>query len=144
MGKKRIAELMQQLEREQQVDIKNAAGIYAVAQVAVHQLSQQSAQEPNSNPVPDHSLAPFRFNPSLELNKGLKKSELLARYGSYQNCRRAAKDLGLHFTKTPSWEQLGQALHHAETLQYLVNQYFESYPTTLPGVSICLPLSQKV
>ena len=138
MGKKRITELFHQLEREQQKDIKNSAKIYAVAQVAVHQLAEQSTQEPSSSSVLNRSVAPLRANPSL----GIEKSALLERYGTYQDCRRAAKNLGLHFTKTPSWEQLSQALSHAEALQSLVNQYFESYPATLSGVSICLPLPQ--
>jgi hypothetical protein len=131
MGKQRIAKLLNQLESNQQDDLKNAAAIYAVAQVAVNQLDSQSFQAPSSV-----ALLPPSAPPNLD------KTDLLRLYGSYNGCRKAAKNVGIKFETTPSWQQLAQAFSYAEALKLLTLQYLEAYPAPdLKQVTITLHLS---
>jgi hypothetical protein len=131
MGKQRIAELLNQLETNQRDDLKNAAAIYTVAQVAVNQLDSQSSQAPSSV-----ALLP----PSAPQN--LDRTELLRLYGSYNGCRKAARNAGIKFETTPSWQQLAQAFSYAEALKFLTLQYLEAYPAPdLKQVTIALRLS---
>lgn len=130
MGKQRIGELLNQLETNQQSDLKNAAAIYAVAQVAVNQLASQPVQEQPSATLPPPT--PPHWD----------KAKLLQLYGSYNGCRKAAKNLGIKFGATPSWQQLAQAFSYTKALQSLTSQYLEAYPApNLKRVIITLHLS---
>lgn len=126
MGKKRINQLLDQLKENQQADLQNAAAIYTVAQVAVSKLAEQPVE--TSLQVESSSKAALLPAPSI-----LSKSELLARYGSYNGCRRAAKQAGIKFKKTPSWLQLTAALSQAAEIQTVVDNYIKSHPQ--PGLS---------
>jgi hypothetical protein len=129
MGKQRIAELLSQLETNQQKDLKNASAIYAVAQVAVNQLISQ--------PLEDQLL--IALPPSAPPN--WDKATLLELYGSYNGCRKAAKEIGIKFGTTPSWQQLAQAFSYAEALKQLTIHYLEIYPAPdLKQVTISLHL----
>jgi hypothetical protein len=133
MGKQRIAQLLGQLESDQQKDLKNSAAIYAVAQVAVNQLGDSSPQSSEIKSLSALSSEPL----------GLDKAELLQRYGSYNGCRKAAKALGIQFGTTPSWQQLTQAFSYAEALQHLTYRYLHTYPSAaLKGVTVRLNLSE--
>ncbi|WP_404783650.1 hypothetical protein [Altericista sp. CCNU0014] len=130
MGKQRIAELLNQLETDRQKDLKNSAAIYAVAQVAVNRLASQLPPEQ----LPSALLPPAPSN--------WDKTKLLQLYGSYNGCRKAAKDLGIKFATSPSWLQLAQAFSYAEALQHLAHRYLETYPApNLKQVTIGLRLS---
>lgn len=136
MGKQRIAQLLNQLESERQKDLKNSAAIYAVAQVAVNQLATAQPSDPLSQNSESRSLTALPLAPPE-----LGKVELLQRYGSYNGCRKAAKNLGIHFSTTPSWQQLAQAFSYAEALQHLTNCYLDAYPSAaLKGVTLRLYL----
>lgn len=117
MGKKRITELLEQLKDNQQQDIENAAAIYTVAQVAVNELRNQGT-EPELSELPALPAAPFT----------LDKAELLRKHGSYNGCRKAAKEYGIKFSRTPSWEQLSAAFAYAEAFQQVINDYMGTYP----------------
>jgi hypothetical protein len=137
MGKQRIAQLLNQLESDQQKDLKNSAAIYAVAQVAVNQLAATQKTDPSSQSSESRSLRASLPSPS-----GLDKVELLRRYGSYNECRKAAKNLGIQFRITPSWQQLSQAFSYAEALQHFTDNYIDTYPSVaLEGVTVRLRLS---
>lgn len=132
MGKKRIAQLLEQFEDNQQQDLQNAAKIFTVAQVAVNGLSSRDAD--TSVATPTLALPPS----PVELNK----AELLQRYGSYNECRKAAKAQGIRFSRSPSWSQLVAAFSYAESLKQLVHTYIQQYPASeLQGISLELPLS---
>lgn len=137
MGKQRIAQLLNQLESDRQKDLKNSAAIYAVAQVAVNQLADYQRAEPSPQSPESRDLTalpPASFH--------LDKAALLERYGSYNGCRRAAKDFGLQFSATPSWPQLTQAFSYHEALQHLTSRYLATYPSpALKGVTVRLALS---
>jgi hypothetical protein len=136
MGKQRIAQLLNQLESDRQKDLKNSAAIYAVAQVAVNQLAAVQQSEPLSQSSESRSLTALPPSPPK-----LDKVELLQRYGSYNECRKAAKNLGIHFITTPSWQQLAQAFSYAEALQHLTDRYLDAYPSAaLKGVTLRLCL----
>ncbi len=117
MGKKRIAQLLDQLQTNHEADLKNAAQIFTVAQVAVNQLSQQA--EMHSNALPAKPFQP----PST-----LDKAALKQRYGSFNGCRKAAKQLGIQFHGTPSWAQLVAAFSYFDALQSLVHNYTTAFP----------------
>lgn len=126
MGKRRVTQLLHQLKTNQQQELHNAAAIYTVAQVAVNELQEQSQDSTNA------ALPPA---PSLD------KAELLRRYSSYNGCRTAAKNKGIKFQQTPSWQQLITAFGYAEACQQLLHIYTEAYPRPeLQGVTIELPL----
>lgn len=128
MGKKRITQLLEQLEGNQQKDLQNAAAIFTVAQVAVNELSDQAA-EPTVPPTPALPPSPVE----------LDKAELLRQYGSYNGCRQAAKAQGIRLGRSPRWEQLIAAFSYfsyIESLRQLTQAYVEQYPSSeLKGIS---------
>lgn len=115
MGRKRINQLLDQLNANHQADLQNAASIFTVAQVAIHQLEDQQTGSPSVNP---YSLAPH----------SLDKNELKQQYGSYNACRNAAKQKGIRFKRTPTWDQLVVAFTYFETLQNLIQTYMAEHP----------------
>ncbi|MEA5567594.1 hypothetical protein [Anabaena sp. UHCC 0399] len=117
MGKKRITQLLEGLKENQLHELHNSAAIYTVAQVAVNELQQQSLQitEPPIAALPS----------TLEI---IDKTELLKQYGSYRACRKAAKERGIKFSRTPSWEQLAVAFTYADAFQQIIKSYVETYP----------------
>ncbi|QOV21380.1 hypothetical protein [Anabaenopsis elenkinii] len=117
MGKKRLNQLLEVLKDNYQRDLHNSAAIYTVAQVAVNELDQEVYQ---SNETP---IAALPFAPNL-----IDKDQLLQQYGSYNGCRQAAKERGIKFSRTPSWEQLAAALSYAEILQKIIRNYVTTYP----------------
>lgn len=117
MGKKRITQLLEGLKENQLQELHNSAAIYTVAQVAVNELQQQSLQI---------DQPPIAALPStLQITD---KAQLLEKYGSYNACRKIAKDQGIKFSRTPSWEQLAAALSYAEAFQQIIETYVETYP----------------
>jgi len=132
MGKKRVTQLLEQLKVQQQQDVQNAAAIFTVAQVAVNELKEQAAQE---QVPPVAALPPAPTTAS--------KAQLLQRYDSYNGCRSAAKQRGIKFSRTPSWEQLIAAFGYIEACQAIVNAYLEAHPNTkLQGVTFELKIGQ--
>lgn len=122
MGKKRITQLLDQLQSNHQAELQNAAAVFTVAQVAVNQLEQQSMEE---------TIA------LLPPAQPIDKNELKQRYGSFNACRAAASKQGIHFKKTPTWEQLATAIAYFESIQALIHAYLSQHPTTqLHGLSI--------
>ncbi|MBF2074652.1 MAG: hypothetical protein IGS50_12940 [Synechococcales cyanobacterium C42_A2020_086] len=139
MGKRRIAQLLEQLKDNQQHDLHNTAAIFTVAQVAVNQLDQlESAPQPvtalpaaEGNRSPDLPAAPA----TLDI------AELKRRYGSHKECRRAAKQRGITFRKTPSWQQLSVAFAYLDAVEQMVQGYLSTYPSSdLQGVTLQLRL----
>jgi hypothetical protein len=122
MGKKRVAQLLAQLKENQEKDIENAAGIYTVAKVAVDALAQPEEAQTDA--------------PSLPTQPPITKQELLARYGSFNGCRAAAKKQGIKFSKTPSWEKLETAFSHQRAVKEIIQNYLANFPKNqLQGVS---------
>jgi len=122
MGKKRITQLLDQLQSNHQAELQNAAAIFTVAQVAVNQLEQQSIEE---------AIAPLP--PATPIDR----HELKRRYGSFNACRAAASKQGIRFKKTPTWEQLATAFAYFEAIQSLVHTYLSQHPSThLHGLSM--------
>lgn len=117
MGKKRITQLLEDLKENYQRDLHNSAAIYTVAQVAVNELKNQSFQ------INEPPIAALPFAPNL-----LDKDQLIKQYGSYNACRKAAKERGIKFSRTPSWEQLAAALSYAEVLQQMITSHLSTYP----------------
>ncbi|MFQ4142602.1 hypothetical protein [Chlorogloeopsis sp. ULAP02] len=118
MGKKRITKLLEDLKENQQQELHNAATIYTVAQIAVNelQLSQDSQmQKPTIAALPS----------ALEK---IDRTQLLKQYGSYNGCRQAAKEKGIKFSRTPSWEQLTAAFSYAEAFEKIIEAYMKMYP----------------
>ncbi len=125
MGKKRITQLLEQLKHNQQQDIQNAAAIYTVAQVAVNELQAQVEQMEPPPPA------------ALSAASTLTKADLERRYGSYNGCRKAAKQLGIRFQGTPRWPQLVRGFEYYETIQQLVSLHMAAHPAPdLVGVRI--------
>jgi hypothetical protein len=124
MGKKRIHQLLTQMKENQQADLRNAAAIYTVAQVAVNKLEAiASADAPDSvRAIASASPAPAlpAAMPTL-----LTQAELLQRYGSYNGCRSAAQKQGIHFSKSPSWPQLIAAFSYADPIRQRVQDYVQ-------------------
>ena len=122
MGKKRITQLLDQLQSNHQADLQNAATIFTVAQVAVNQLEQQSTEAAIA------TLPPAR---------PIDKNELKQRYGSFNACRAAASKQGIRFRKTPTWEQLATAFAYFEVIQILIHSYLVQHPSShLHGLSM--------
>jgi len=123
MGRKRITQLLDQLQSNYDADLQNAAAIFTVAQVAINQLEQQVAE-----PVAIASLAP-----AIQLSE----EDLKKRYGDYQACRRAAKQQGIYFRRTPSMKQLAAAFAYYEACEKLIQEYLKHQPdSALHGVSM--------
>ena len=130
MGKKRVTQLLQQLKENQQQELQNAASIFTVAQVAVNELQAEVSQET------EQAVAALTSAPIL-----LDKTELIRRYGPYNGCRKAAKDKGIKFSRTPTWNQLISAFSYFEACRQLIQSYVETHPNPdLKGVSIQLKL----
>lgn len=128
MGKQRIAELLTQLRDNQSQDVENAAAIYTVAQVAVNALDETA--EPHSSGTAQ-----------LPASVTVSKAELLERYGSFNGCRRAAKELGIRFPKTPSWSALEAAFSYHQVFHDLIQQSFAAKPNKhLAGVTFEITL----
>lgn len=123
MGKQRMTELLTQLRENQAKDAENAAAIYTVAQVAVNALAESD---------PD-AVEVSRQLPAAAI---VSKAELLEQYGSFNNCRRAAKEKGIRFSKTPSWKALEAAFGHQKIFSALVQDYLAANPNQhLKGVT---------
>lgn len=124
MGKKRINQLLAQIKENQQADLRNAAAIYTVAQVAVDEL-EAIASADSLDSV--RAIAPAPPAPALPaaVPTLLTQTDLLQRYGSYNGCRSAAKKLGIHFSKSPSWPQLIAAFSYADPIRQLVQDYVQ-------------------
>lgn len=81
---------------------------------------------------------------SLALNAAcqpqlLAVEELKQRYGSYQQCRKVASQLGVRFATTPTWTQLAVSISHALYLQQFWQDYCTQYPELLQSESqFCL------
>ena len=137
MGKKRVTQLLDQLKENRQQELQNAASIFTVAQVAVNELqANESRAEASSETKTEPAIAALPSAPIL-----LDKAELLGRYGSYNGCRKAAKDKGIKFSRSPSWNQLITAFSYFEACQQLIHAYVETHTNRdLKGVSIELKL----
>lgn len=126
MGKKRINQLLNQLKENRQAELRNAATIYAVAQVAVNELEAIApAVTPEAATAVQWAIAPAPSTPTLPSvgPTALTQADLLQRYGSYNGCRSAAKKLGIHFPKSPSWPQLIAAFSYADVFRQLIQAY---------------------
>ncbi|MGQ9872719.1 hypothetical protein [Leptodesmis sp.] len=123
MGRRRITQLLDQLQANQEADLQNAAAIFTVAQVAVSQLEQQTSGD---------SVEIAALPPTTPMNK----EELRQRYGSHHACRNAAKQKGIHFQKTPTWEELAEAFTYFEAFENLIQDYLKRHPPGLRGVSM--------
>lgn len=124
MGKKRIAQLLDQLHENHQADVENSATIFTVAQVAVNHLAAASDQIQPNLPI----LPPARL---------VNREELKRRYGSFNACRTAAKQAGIRFSGHATWDQLEAAFSYFESLQNLIQSYMDSHPNPkLQGVSM--------
>lgn len=131
MGKQRVQQLLDQLKENQAKDIENAAAIYTVAQVAVNALHEST----------DESSAPQLSAAALPAVASIAKADLLERYGSFNGCRKAAKELGIKFSKTPSWATLEAAFSYRKACRQLIQSYLTAYPNEhLNNVSLELPL----
>jgi hypothetical protein len=130
MGKQRIAQLLAQLKENQDQDLENSAAIFSVAQVAVNAL-----KEDQSSSAPPLIPSPSLF-PQPPVLTTITRADLLERYGSFNGCRKAAKQLGIHFQGTPSWSRLEAAFSYRETCEQLIKAYLKMHPNAdLNGVS---------
>ncbi|NCJ05994.1 hypothetical protein GS597_05600 [Synechococcales cyanobacterium C] len=128
MGKQRIADLLSQLQDNHTQELENAAAIYTVAQVAVDALES----------------TPAALAAALPGVGALSKTQLLDQYGSFNGCRKAAKSLGIHFHKTPSWAQLEAAFRYRQVCDRILQMYLNVYPNDdLEGISFELKLRPK-
>ncbi|WOB43009.1 hypothetical protein HNI00_07450 [Thermoleptolyngbya oregonensis NK1-22] len=148
MGKKRINQLLNQLKENQQAELRNAAAIYSVAQIAVDELEAIATTD---LPKPERAIpagiasriAPATPAPALPaaVPTQLTQAELLQRYGSYNGCRSAAKALGIHFPKNPSWPQLIAAFSYIDTFRQLIHDYAQQQEIrNLSGVRFTVTL----
>jgi len=140
MGKERVAQLLAQLKENQEKDLENAAAIYTVAQVAVDALEAAEGEGRSLLLSPQEMLlqpAPFPAPATIT------KTELLERYGSFNGCRKAAKQLGIHFSKTPSWATIEAAFSYREACQNLIQTYVNQHPSKyLQGVLLQVSLQE--
>ena len=132
MGKQRIQDLLEELKANHQRDVENANAIYTVAQVAVNQLDEIAEASEPTLALPEHS------SPILD------REELKRRYHNYQGCRRAAKALGIRFSKTPSWEKLACAFSYAEALRQFSQHYLNTHPNPLlQGIKVDVKIPES-
>ncbi|RUR80791.1 hypothetical protein ACF3DV_05495 [Chlorogloeopsis fritschii PCC 9212] len=96
----------------------NAATIYTVAQIALNEL--QLAQD-SQMPKPTIAALPSAL-------EKIDRTQLLKQYGSYNACRQAAKEKGIKFSRTPSWEQLTAAFSYAQAFEKIIEAYMKMYP----------------
>jgi hypothetical protein len=133
MGKKRINQLLDQLHTNHEADLKNAAQIFTVAQVAVNQLSQQAETAPLALPS-------LRFQAPTVLDQATLKQ----RYSSFNGCRKAAQQLGVRFHRTPTWAQLVVAFSYFDALQNLVYDYTNAFPNAnLQNITMAFQLKNS-
>lgn len=132
MGKQKLDRLLAQLKDNQSQDIQNAAAIFTVAQGAVNQL-ERAEQQNDDAPLPKLlSDAP----------PDLTKADLISRYGNYNACRTAAKQLGITFSTSPRWPQLVAAFRYLPACQSCVDTYLQRHPhPDIQGIKITLKLS---
>ena len=129
MGKQSIDRLLSKLKGNQEEDVHNAASIFTVAQSAVNQLTQLG-QTDDTEPKALSDAPPE-----------LTKADLIERYGNYNNCRKAAKQLGITFSRSPRWAQLVAAFRYLPACQSCVNAYVQRHPhPDLQGTKIQLTL----
>ncbi|MFQ3615417.1 MAG: hypothetical protein SNJ57_15655 [Cyanobacteriota bacterium] len=142
MGKKRINQLLSQLKENQQADLRNAAAIYTVAQVAVNEL-EAIASAADSAETEKRAIAPAASAPALPaaVPIQLTQADLVQRFGSFNGCRSAAKKLGIHFPKTPSWPQLITAFSYVDLFRHLIQDYVQQQEIrNLSGVQFTITL----
>jgi hypothetical protein len=142
MGKKRINQLLTHMKENQQAELRNAAAIYTVAQVAVNELAA-IAPALDTAETKRRAIAPASPAPALPaaVPTLLTQAELLQRYGSYNGCRSAAKKQGIHFSKSPSWPQLIAAFSYADPIRQRVQDYVQQQAIGhLSGVRITVTI----
>ncbi|MFK8182558.1 MAG: hypothetical protein AB8B99_04230 [Phormidesmis sp.] len=128
MGKQKIDRLLAQLKDNHQRDIQTDAAIFAVAQGTVNELAKR-AQERAIDDA--EALVPLQ----------LTKDDLIAQYGNYNACRRAAKKAGIVFSRSPRWTQLVAAFNYVDACQTCVTNYLAQNPNSaLEGVRLTLTL----
>jgi serine/threonine protein kinase len=67
----------------------------------------------------------------------LDKAELMRRYGSYNECRKAAKARGIKFNCTPTWDKLAQAFGYSDAMQEISHRYMAAHPNaSLSGIKV--------
>lgn len=153
MGKKRIAELLQQLEAHRQEAIEDTAAVFTVAQVAVNELGKLTGVTPDRSKTSSETAQEQTEDRTLISTSPVAallpapivvtKAELQQRYGSFNACRNAAKQRGIKFSKTPSWDTLVAAFSYLETLKQLFNGYLDQYPNPkLTGTTLEFPIGQ--
>ena len=143
MGKKRIHQLLTHMKENQQAELRNAAAIYTVAQVAVNELAA-IAPALDTAETKRRAIAPISSTPALPpaVPTALTQEDLLQRYGSYNGCRSAAKKLGIHFPKTPSWPQLITAFSYVDLFRHLIQDYAQQQRIPhLSGVQFTITLT---
>jgi intracellular sulfur oxidation DsrE/DsrF family protein len=134
MGKKRLEKLLTDLKDNHQRDLKNAAEIYTVAQVAVNQLSDEknegkSKKKTKKKPEAETlKLGPSKLVPSGHCQPHTIE-DLKTQYITVAACRKALKDRGLTFSKVPSWEKLAIALNCFEAQQAFLTDYLQQHPS---------------
>ncbi|HIK18239.1 MAG TPA: hypothetical protein IGS53_23545 [Leptolyngbyaceae cyanobacterium M33_DOE_097] len=129
MGKKRITQLLEQLEANRQAELENAAAIFTVAQVAVNKLQEQVGESSQTALLPAATIDPAA--------EEITQATLREKYGSHQACRAAAKAQGIRFSKNPTWEQLVVAFRYAAQLRQVANDYLQAQPhPAMRGVTI--------
>jgi|GEM_PF-3482103 len=73
--------------------------------------------------------------------QSIDREELLRRYGSYNECRKAAKTKGIKFTTTPTWDKLVYAFSYSQALHQISHIYLKTYPNpALAGIKVELSL----
>jgi len=128
MGKKRIEKLLETIKDNQKRETINAAGIYTVAQVAINKI------------VELETGLDTKLKTELETKLETKKTssppfrqytveELKAQYPKLADCRKALKERGLVFSKTPSWAKVAIALSYFEVQQAQFYDYLRHRPS---------------
>ncbi len=134
MGKKRLEKLLTDLKDNHQRDLKNAAEIYTVAQVAVNQLADaknEGKSKTKTKKKPEAERLQLE-SPKLEPSRDRQPhtiDDLKTQYVTVTACRKALKTRGLIFTKAPSWEKLAIALNCFEAQQAFLTDYLQQHPT---------------
>lgn len=133
MGKKKIDQLLAQLQTNHDTDVQNAAGIFTVAQGAVNDLANAVGEQVNAL-VPSARALPAA-------PQQLTKDDLLKRYGSYNGCRSAAKAAGITFSRPPRWSQIIAAFSYLDACQACIDNLMRQHPNPeLKTVKVTLTL----
>lgn len=131
MGKQKIERLLAQLKENQQQDIQSSAAIFTVAQSAVNELASVQADDAQIDVAALPDIRPSQ----------LTRADLIAQYGNYNACRKAAKNAGISFSRSPRWPQLIAAFNYIEACQACVTDYITRHPNpSLKGVKLTLTL----